>query len=55
LGHLISKQGEVEYKFSDSGISLFGEYNIIGRTCIIHEKEDDYGKGGKEHSLKTCD
>jgi Cu-Zn family superoxide dismutase len=53
LGNLVSKYGQVEYKFSDTGISLFGEYNIIGRTCVIHENEDDYGKGGKEDSLKT--
>ena len=30
-----------------------GKYCITGRMIIIHEDEDDLGKGGDEESLKT--
>ena len=34
-------------------IRLRGKANVLGRSVVIHEKEDDLGNGGDEESLKT--
>lgn len=40
--------------FYDNKIKLRGnKFNIIGRSLVIHEKEDDLGMGGDRESLKT--
>ncbi|KAJ8382078.1 hypothetical protein SKAU_G00028560 [Synaphobranchus kaupii] len=31
--------------------TLFGERSVLGRAVVIHEKEDDMGRGGDEGSL----
>jgi len=55
LGNLdTNSKGEAKYVFSDNIIKLRGtKCNIIGRGLIIHEDEDDCGKGGNPESLKT--
>jgi len=54
LGNLhTNKKGEAKY-YHDDKIKLRGsKCNIIGRGLIIHEDEDDCGKGGNDESLKT--
>ena len=34
-------------------ISLFGDNNILGRSCVVHENEDDLGRGRHELSKTT--
>ena len=55
LGNLkTNSKGEAMYTFYDDIIKLRGtKCNIIGRGLIIHEDEDDCGKGGNMESLKT--
>ena len=55
LGNIkTNNKGEAIYTFYDNIIKLRGtKCNIIGRGLIIHEDEDDCGKGGNAESLKT--
>jgi len=55
LGNIkTNNKGEAKYTFYDNVIKLRGtKCNIIGRGLIIHEDEDDCGKGGNADSLKT--
>lgn len=45
--------GNVNMELEDSLIKLTGEYSVIGRSFVVHENEDDLGKGGFPDSLKT--
>lgn len=38
---------------TDRMISLTGDNSVLGRAFIVHEKEDDLGKGGDDGSKKT--
>jgi Cu-Zn family superoxide dismutase len=55
LGNIVTNnKGDAKYTFYDNIIKLRGtKANIIGRGLIIHEGEDDCGKGNNAESLKT--
>lgn len=47
LGNIFAdKYGNINTKLYDKIIKLYGKYNIIGRSVVIHEDEDDLGVGG---------
>lgn len=55
LGNIkADNNGNIDFQFSDKIIKLRGtKCNIIGRAIVIHEDEDDEGKGKYEDSLTT--
>jgi len=54
LGNIVAgEDGVATVEIKDSQVSLIGENSVIGRSIVVHEKEDDLGKGGNEESLKT--
>ena len=50
LGNIYAnEEGNVNITFKDYFIKFKGKCNIIGRSVVIHEKEDDLGRGGIDY------
>jgi len=53
LGNVESdSNGNAKYKH-DFDIMLMGMYSVIGRSCVLHENEDDLGLGNHNDSKTT--
>jgi Cu-Zn family superoxide dismutase len=53
MGNIFSDGKLAEIDYVDKLITLVGENTIIGRSVVVHEGEDDLGKGGHEDSKTT--
>ncbi|KAJ3275439.1 Superoxide dismutase [Cu-Zn] [Terramyces sp. JEL0728] len=52
MGNIMSDQNGVIVKSYDiPQLPLFGKNTVLGRTLVIHEKQDDLGQGGNAESL----
>lgn len=45
--------GTIQLQLIDYVITLTGPFSVVGRGIVLHENEDDVGKGGAPESLKT--
>ncbi|CCI50282.1 hypothetical protein ABG067_003121 [Albugo candida] len=48
-----STESPTKVYMEDKLVKLIGPHSIIGRSMVIHENEDDCGKGGQEQSLQN--
>lgn len=54
LGNLIANnKGVVSTVILDRFIKLRGKYSVMGRSFVLHEGEDDLGRGNNAESLIT--
>jgi Cu-Zn family superoxide dismutase len=54
LGNLKADgSGVAHFSTQDPLIKLFGDTTVVGRSCVVHEGEDDLGKGNFPDSLTT--
>ncbi|XP_013414383.1 superoxide dismutase [Cu-Zn] [Lingula anatina] len=54
LGNIkAGSDGKATVAITDKLVTLTGPNSVIGRTIVVHEGQDDLGKGGNEESLKT--
>ncbi len=54
LGNVHSDEnGNGIYERCDNMIHLSGNYSILGRSCVLHQDEDDLGKGNFPDSKTT--
>ena len=54
LGNVVADaQGNATYYREDHLVTLFGQYSVLGRSCVLHADEDDLGRGGHALSKTT--
>ncbi|XP_036619424.1 extracellular superoxide dismutase [Cu-Zn] [Trichosurus vulpecula] len=52
FGNFPVKDGKIRKFRSNFSASLFGPYSVLGRAIVVHEQEDDLGKGNNKGSLE---
>ena len=54
LGNVLEEaDGSGKYERLDQQVALYGPFSVVGRSCVLHKKTDDLGRGGDDESLKT--
>jgi len=50
---MADEKGVAKFSIVAPRVDLLGDRSVIGRGIVVHEDEDDLGKGGDDESLKT--
>ncbi|XP_038608729.1 extracellular superoxide dismutase [Cu-Zn] isoform X2 [Tachyglossus aculeatus] len=50
FGNFLPREGKIKRYRTNLLASLFGPYSILGRSVVVHEREDDLGRGGNKGS-----
>ncbi|NXN98859.1 SODE dismutase, partial [Rhinopomastus cyanomelas] len=53
FGNFSPKEGKIRKYKTNLFATMFGPYSIMGRSIVIHEQEDDMGKGNNKASLEN--
>lgn len=54
LGNITAdKNGRANFRIVARRVSLSGDRSVVGRAIVIHENQDDLGRGSDQESLKT--
>ncbi|KAI4900125.1 hypothetical protein NFI96_005428 [Prochilodus magdalenae] len=53
LGNFNPSNGTIRSYMKIDGATLFGSQSILGRSVVVHEKEDDLGLGSNEESKRS--
>ncbi|NXW15695.1 SODE dismutase, partial [Circaetus pectoralis] len=53
FGNFFPKDGKIRKYKTNLFATMFGPYSIMGRSVVIHEQEDDMGKGNNKASLEN--
>lgn len=52
LGNFGSQRGQIRMLLGAKA-TLFGRQSVLGRSVVLHEREDDMGEGGDDESLRS--
>ena len=56
LGNILAdSNGVVDMVIYDKYLAISGEFGVVGRSVVVHEKEDDLGKGGLDKNNNVID
>ena len=51
ISAMSDSNGDGTFSFLNYQVYLYGDYSVIGRSCVLHKKRDDLGMAGTNESL----
>ncbi|XP_053560066.1 extracellular superoxide dismutase [Cu-Zn] [Bombina bombina] len=53
VGNFCTRDGKIQRRITNLDATVFGPHSVIGRSVVVHQKEDDLGLGGNQASLEN--